>query len=322
MYLNLMQLIKEAPNGTTLRSTGGDRHRYERFVFVKTRKNTVHAFSGYSWTTINDLVNTHESAKIVCTLTPDKVMFKAEKTKNGYNIWNISSFLSLNLLYDCWTRYTYGQELIHTADFEFCPFAKMEFNWDGKLISKIPKTSQNKYNKHHKAKRDIINAQSRARYAQNKAEREFKKYDKAGNLDKYPVKNIFTLKNAQLRAIAIEKIGLNKVLAPYDTKIINKDTIDGRKYELVEIMLPPISFRYSRNLEEKACLYLKMINPSTGEFHLEGVPRKSDNSWDHIPEETVAGALAWRDGEQPERQPIGTDGSKLDWAYQKPTIIT
>ena len=86
-------------------------------------------------------------------------------------------------------------------------------------------------------------------------------------------------------------------------------------------MLPPISFRYSRNLEEKACLYLKMINPSTGEFHLEGVPRRSDISWQHIPEETVKGALAWRDGEGPVKRNFNEEGNS-QWKYIEPTIIT
>ena len=39
MHLNLMELIKEAPIGTALRSRGGERYRYQRFVFIKAKKN-------------------------------------------------------------------------------------------------------------------------------------------------------------------------------------------------------------------------------------------------------------------------------------------
>ena len=39
MQINLLELIKDAPNGTTLRSRGGTRYRYERFIFLKAKKN-------------------------------------------------------------------------------------------------------------------------------------------------------------------------------------------------------------------------------------------------------------------------------------------
>ena len=66
-----------------------------------------------------------------------------------------------------------------------------------------------------------------------------------------------------------------------------------------------------------------MINPTTGEIHLEGVARKTDNNWDHIPEETVAGALAWRDGEEPSNRGFNrNDQPSEQWAYQKPIVIT
>ena len=66
-----------------------------------------------------------------------------------------------------------------------------------------------------------------------------------------------------------------------------------------------------------------MTKPSTGEYHLEGVPRKSDSSWDHIPEETVKGALAWRDGEAPERnRPFDKKSDLSGWKYIQPATIT
>ena len=64
-----------------------------------------------------------------------------------------------------------------------------------------------------------------------------------------------------------------------------------------------------------------MINPSTGEFHLEGVPAKDDNSWDHIPNETVLGALSWRDGETVDISV--KDGEEAStWEYVRTTTIT
>ena len=207
------------------------------------------------------------------------------------------------------------------------PFAKMEFSWDGNLISKIPKVAQKQYDKWYQGVKDTRNAQSRARYAQAGAEREFRKYDKAGELDKYPVENVFLIQNAQLRSYAMNAIGLEKVLAPYPVKVVDTETIEGQgKYELVDIELPSISImQWGRrtNSDPKWCLYLKMINQSTGEYHLEGVPRKNDSRNNHIPEETVRGALAWRDGEDPKNVWNGEKHVKSsDWKYIEPAVLT
>ena len=324
MQINLLELIKDAPNGTSIRSRGGDRYKYQRFVFFKVKKNTVYAFSGWTWKTIQSATEAMEPETIVATLTPDKITFKIPGNNVGNHLGNISAFFSLNLLHDCWTKRSYGANLIHTADFEFSPFKKMEFNWHGKLISPIPQYAQKRYNTWHKAKRDRINLQSRQRYAQNAAEREFKKRHKNGTLDEYDVKKVFTLQNAQVRQIAIEEIGLAKIMAPYETKVINKDTVNGLEYELVDILMPGIPNPRGWGggiTSEKWCLYLKMINPTTSEIHLEGIARKSDNGSNYIPEETVKGALAWRDNEHP-RQGFRADPDHTKWDYQEPTILT
>ena len=96
---------------------------------------------------------------------------------------------------------------------------------------------------------------------------------------------------------------------------------------LVDIELPSIAiYQWGRRTESrpKWCLYLKMINPSTGEYHLEGVPRKDDNWNNHIPEETVRGALAWRDHEVPKRNYGSSTGQAThsNWKYIEPTVIT
>ena len=44
--------------------------------------------------------------------------------------------------------------------------------------------------------------------------------------------------------------------------------------------------------------YLKMINPSTGEYCIEGVPNNAIGQWrTQITMNTVEQALAWRDGD-------------------------
>jgi len=337
MQMNIMQLIKEGKIGDILKSRGGQRYKYNRYVFAKTKRNTVTVYEGYSYTTLTKEMQ-DETARPVCILTPDKITFKLDKHKTNSNrnwrkekyiIWPMSGFLSLNFLFGCYTRFSQGQSLIMTNNKgAITPFAKMEFSWDGNLISKIPKVAQKQYDDWYQNVKNQRNAQARARYAQQGAEREFRKYDAAGKLDEYPVENVFTIQNAQLRSYAINAIGLEKVLAPYPTKVIDTETIENQgKYELIDVQLPSVSiYQWGRRTisEPKWCLYLKMVNQSTGEYHLEGVPRDSDNWNNCIPEETVRGALAWRDGEDPQRVWNGSQHVKdtSKWKYIEPVVLT
>ena len=344
MYMNLMQLINDAKPGTFLKSRGGQRYTYDKFSFVKEKKNTVKVYTGHTWQTIRDRIKEHQTESVICTLTPKGVSFKLPKANpnknnawkhkhNNYTTWNMGSFLSLGLLYGCYTRHSMGMTLvecnINGKKATVVPFGTMKFDWQGNLISEIPKRSTKSYDQWYQGVKNTRNKQSRARYAQAVAEREFRKYDKAGELDQYPIENVFKIQNAQLRSYAINAIGLEKVLAPYPVKIIDTETIEGQgKYELVDIQLPSLSvYQWGRqtNSEAKWCLYLKMVNPSTGEYHLEGVPRKSDSQCSYIPEETVKGALAWRDGEDNTHQSNAwknSENNNSNWKYIQPKTIT
>ena len=336
MQMNIMQLIKEGNVGDTLKSRGGQRYKYNRYVFAKTKRNTVTVYEGYSYTTLTKEMEA-ETARPVCTLTPDKIIFKLDKhnpnsnhnwRKEQYIIWPMSGFLSLNFLFGCYTRFSQGQSLVMTNNKgAIVPFSKMEFSWDGNLISEIPKKAQKQYNDWYQNVKNQRNAQARARYAQQGAEREFRRYDAAGKLDEYPIENIFTIQNAQLRSYAINAIGLEKALAPYPTKVIDTETIENQgKYELIDIQLPSVSIYQwgTRTVSDpKWCLYLKMVNQSTGEYHLDGVPRESDDWNNRIPEETVRGALAWRDSEDPQRKWNGNQHvQESEWKYIEPVVLT
>ena len=249
MYMNLMELITKAKPGTFLKSRGGDRHSYDKFSFVKEKKNTVKVYTGHTWQVISDRIKEHQVESVICTLTPEGIIFKLPKSgrndsyqwrhkDNQYITWNMGSFLSLGLLYGCYTRYSHGLTLLECnidgKKSTVVPFRIMKFDWQGNLISKIPQHAIKQYNYWHRGVKDKRNAQARARYAQAKAERKFKKYEKNGELDQYPVKDVFLIQNAQLRSYAMNAIGLEKVLAPYPTKIIDKETIKGQgTYELV-----------------------------------------------------------------------------------------
>jgi len=78
--------------------------------------------------------------------------------------------------------------------------------------------------------------------------------------------------------------------------VINQDTIDNRKYELVEVSIPDLT----QDDGVRVGTYLRMINPSTGEIHFEGVPNvATDNrTWNRLKEGTVNCALTWRDNDK------------------------
>lgn len=86
---------------------------------------------------------------------------------------------------------------------------------------------------------------------------------------------ILTTQNAEVRREIIRKIGIERAILGLKAKTI--DAWDG--YELLE--LPPIE-----GMTIKA-VYLKMRNPSTGTYHVEGVPPEI---------RTCRGALSWRIG--------------------------
>ena len=52
MQMNIMQLIKEGKIGDILKSRGGQRYKYNRYVFAKTKRNTVAVYEGHSYKTL------------------------------------------------------------------------------------------------------------------------------------------------------------------------------------------------------------------------------------------------------------------------------
>jgi hypothetical protein len=73
----------------------------------------------------------------------------------------------------------------------------------------------------------------------------------------------------------IKKVGFAKLLGVLSRRVVDR----AGDYELHDLDLGLGSSRYSP--------YLKMVNPSTGEVHLEGVDPDCDS---------VGAALVWRNG--------------------------
>lgn len=86
-------------------------------------------------------------------------------------------------------------------------------------------------------------------------------------------KIVHSIENAEVRQEIIKKIGLDNLFTELKTATV--DTFDT--YELIDLKIT----------EEENGRYLKMINPSTGQPHVEGVPNECQN---------VKQALMWRNG--------------------------
>tara|TARA_R100000781_G_scaffold111591_1_gene78128 strand:+ start:9675 stop:10685 length:1011 start_codon:yes stop_codon:yes gene_type:complete len=169
----------------------------------------------------------------------------------------------------------------------------LKFNWDYELIDfKLPKNFKNSAKEWLEARRIQRNTSSRARYANRKAE------ERVDN-GIYEMDDIFKLNNVSIRRILIQHFGMDTVLNTLDSEILDIDTIDKRAYELVKVSIPDSNsdsgFRDGN--------YLRMINPSTGETHFEGVPNhrpEGRTGWmgrEVLDEPTVKCALAWRDSD-------------------------
>tara|TARA_R100001594_G_scaffold46307_1_gene79354 strand:+ start:2604 stop:3710 length:1107 start_codon:yes stop_codon:yes gene_type:complete len=141
---------------------------------------------------------------------------------------------------------------------------------------------------------------------------------------KVPIDDVFRHRNATLRSNIIEHYGMNAILETLEHEVIDEDTIDGRKYKLLNVTIPDFS-NNSPDSDSYKGLYLEMINPSTGESHFEGVPNvQTDGGWGNgfITEPTVKCALTWRDNDI-SVQVEGWDSAKLhnSSTYVKPIVL-
>jgi|10_taG_2_1085330.scaffolds.fasta_scaffold09781_12 hypothetical protein len=186
-------------------------------------------------------------------------------------------------------------------------FDGARFDYNGNLLSNVPRDIQKKYVLAQTEDREIRNRNARARYHDKKAIARLRKategtHDLLGIDDRYglddiPLNDVFKLRNSASRNILLNHFGVEKILSSLDSTELDKDMIDGRSYRLVSFEMPDYGSGTS------LATYLEMENPSTGEKHLEGVPNYGEG-WNAIPENTVIAALAWRDGESDYIKPV------------------
>lgn len=148
----------------------------------------------------------------------------------------------------------------------------------GVKVSKSEVEDKRKYRQSIETER--VNRMKQAA-AERKALRDRIKFIAKADPSTLNAKDIETETNSEVRKALVNRIGIAKVL-----KDLNAVSLDKQgTYELVNLKLPDAPNVWPREPDRP---YLKMLNPSTGEVHVEGVPP-------HVT--TVKAALAWRNGD-------------------------
>ena len=137
------------------------------------------------------------------------------------------------------------------------------------------------------------------------------------NWNMVPMDDVFKHRNGTLRSNILEHYGINAVLETLSHDVVDIDFIDGREYKLLNVVIPDNSTIDSR---DRKCLYLQMINPSTGENHFEGVANVGN--WNAPKEATVKEALSWRDGDREMLNMNGFGDNDKKVEYIKPIKLT
>ena len=223
--------------------------------------------------------------------------------------YTFRGFLSMGIIPYAGLRYLRNGTLVNFSDNEVATFYPMKVDWDGNLLSRIPKKVKAYTEKCYKDDRDIKNRAARSNYGNTRVVRLIKEAKETDNWNKVKPVDTFSLTNVTKRTELIRHFGMETILESVPNMRIDEDEIDGRKYELLRFSFPAGN-RRPLDTDTLPATYLKMINPSTGEVCVEGVPNNAKSSWSNdITMNTVKAALAWRDAD-------------LDDVYLEPVAIT
>ena len=205
---------------------------------------------------------------------------------------------------------------------EFTPWVGMKINLKtGSLVNKPNRQA----NKAYKTAKDTDRKMRKSNRIANKnnAEANARYVAADGNYALLPMDDIFKLRNTDRRNDIVNFYGLEKIIATLETKVEDEDTIDGRFYRLINVLIPDLASGQER---QDWGLYLEMINPSTGESHFEGIANVdgTGRGWrsESIQEATVKAALSWRDGDGIISTGDTWRGESTSKNYVKPIILT
>ena len=266
---------------------------YYGFIFTKYGKNLLKVYAiyrgyvrnadlKYHIAEISKSSKDHGGGKIKWLKASKGHNFRRSRNNDGYPDWLYRAFMSLGIVQHVGVRYMRIAELWKFQDIETASIRSKNFSFgfNGKLISQIPKECKKLFDLAIDNNRIEKNRSARA----------------TGDYSKLVPQDVFKLRNVATRTELLDYYGQDKVLDSIDHDVIHKDEIDGRKYELLRFSLP---FQRFGQDDPTLATYLKMINPSTGESCIEGVPNNVQGSrWStEIDMNTIQQALKWRDGD-------------------------
>lgn len=303
---DLLRLLEYEKVGSSLTYHGTHGFTWLSLSFVKMNKTKLYGYSHtrYSW-------GTPETNHNLMIVTKDHVEFL--KGHTGYervapmpgehsNVFR--AFITLGFIDNIQVRTLRHCEMLKCNGEELATHYPMKLSWNGDRLSKISKEVRQRTKNTFAVDKNTSNAHARSNYQNTRVLRLLNEAQKTNDWSKLKTSDVFKLRNVAKRTALIEHFGMETILKDQDHEVIDKDQIDGREYELLRIQLP--NMNQTINLESNAkdknakrpATYLRMINPSTGETCVEGVPNNRSNIWSKaITMDTVKDALAWRDGD-------------------------
>ena len=310
----ILSLLKEGTVGDVQIMFGSDstRSKWCGFMFIKTTIKMIKVYQISNWPHQNQFKrhiaeirpgNKLEGLMLLKWLCPIKdergPHWRSVPAKNGIGDWTYRAFLSLGMIKNVGIRFVRISELWKFNDQEVASIRSKNLliDFNGNLLSQVPSECRKLHKEALETNRIANNRNARANYANYVTVRKVNKAKETGYFDDLHPSDIFKVRNVTTRTWLIEHFGQDRILETLDPNVIDKDVIDGSRYELLRFDIPDNSWGQNRTRE---ATYLKMINPSTGEHCIEGVPNDANGSmWSNqISMNTVRQALRWRDGDE------------------------
>ena len=301
----------------------------DHVTFARTDKlDPFTSYHSYAFSKIMLLFNTKEKLTnkfdFAVKFYRMKFVTNAETNEKGvqYQSWRRSAETrDIDVIIKAPAVYTYrtevpGQSKAMIAKIPM--YEGMKFNFDGvpmNLDCKKAKESQeafNTYMEHYRTRQQVLRKANKedkeATFAIHKARSE-------NNFERIRPEDAFKVRNVSERRLYLEKFPVEEIIKHMkDVDVCDTSTVNDSEYSLVKFPHPDPNNRFTH------CYYLKMLNPSTGETHLEGVGPFGE--WDGIKAETVEAALAWRDGDGRVSSEDGRISQGGNSEYEAPLAIS
>jgi len=303
----ILDLLKDGKRGDMVTFYPGYGYRWTAFAFIKASNKTINVYCyDRSWYERAD----HKVP--VANITKDHVKMldgrysrgnvTDTKPKIGEYSYTFRGFLNLGMIDNVDLKFLRQGTLVNMNGTTVATYFPIKFNWEGELIGRIPKKAKDMAIHCIQEDRKIKNSNARSNYQNTRVVRLMRLAESKNDWSKLKTSDVFCLTNVAKRTELLEHFGVETVLATLDHEVVHKDEIDGRKYELLRFQLPRTGFAWNEGvrtrIETVPATYLKMINPSTGESCIEGIPNNTQSTWrTEVTTATVQEALAWRDGD-------------------------